>query len=103
MFVSIVSVFYLTAAGSRLGQDDPYHLAIVFLTESHPGGGWWYSSQYGNQASSQVGEKEFLSNCLSDLRQLARSAVTARIFGAACGINLPGAGVVGTIAQYLAT
>ncbi|KAG8739115.1 hypothetical protein FRC10_006113 [Ceratobasidium sp. 414] len=87
---------------NQLVPDAPYHLAVVFLTESHPGGGWWYTSQSGRHAASQVSEDQFLRNCLHEIRKLARSAQTARIFGVACGVNLPGKGVLGSIHDHLA-
>ncbi|KAG9102124.1 hypothetical protein FS749_015707 [Ceratobasidium sp. UAMH 11750] len=89
------------AIHDELNPEVPYHLAVVFLTESHPGGGWWHTSQYGRLAASQVSEAQFLRNCLHEIRKLARDAQTARIFGVACGVNLPGKGVLNAIHNHL--
>ncbi|KAG9090584.1 hypothetical protein FRC06_000974, partial [Ceratobasidium sp. 370] len=55
----------------QLVPGTPYHLAVVFLTEGSPGGGWWYASRHGKQTPSQVDEKQFLAHCLSNLRSTA--------------------------------
>ncbi|KAG9085388.1 hypothetical protein FRC06_003634, partial [Ceratobasidium sp. 370] len=86
---------------NQLAADIDYHLAIVFVTESHPGGGWWQSSKYGSLKQSQGQEDWFLQQCLYQVRRLARKALTSRLFGAVCGMNLPGEGVVNNIQNCL--
>ncbi|CAE6540613.1 unnamed protein product [Rhizoctonia solani] len=85
----------------QLSREDPYHLAVIFVTESNPGGGWWYRSGTDKDAKIQVSEKALLDQCLYELRHLAQSAVTARVYGVACGMNLPGEGVIKAIHDYL--
>jgi hypothetical protein len=74
---------------------------VVFLTESHPGGGWWLASHTDPTKTYQVSEEDFLGECLSELRPLAERAVSARVFGICCGLNLPGNGVIKTIHDYI--
>ncbi|QRW09579.1 hypothetical protein RhiLY_08578 [Ceratobasidium sp. AG-Ba] len=74
----------------QLGPDVPYHLAVIFVTESNPGGGWWHTSEHGSQKKSQVDEDAFLDQCRYQVRHLSARALTSRIFGAACGMNLQG-------------
>ncbi|EUC54677.1 hypothetical protein RSOL_065070, partial [Rhizoctonia solani AG-3 Rhs1AP] len=90
-----------TEIHEQLSRDDPYHLAVVFLTESHPGGGWWYTSERDRGGKFQVPEQALLDQCLDDLRPLAESAITARVYGVTCGVNLPGEGVIKAIHDYL--
>ncbi|CAE6494132.1 unnamed protein product [Rhizoctonia solani] len=85
----------------QLSRDDPYHLAVIFITESQPGGGWWYTSEKDRRGKVQISEQTLLESCLGDLRPLAESAITARVFGVACGMNLPGEGVIKEIHDYL--
>jgi hypothetical protein len=82
----------------RLAADAEYHLVVVFVTESQPGGGWW--SRSGVHAS-QSNEGDFLRFIGNQVRHLAREALTIRYFGAVCGWNLPGQGVIDTIQASL--
>ncbi|KAG8722671.1 hypothetical protein FRC08_014416 [Ceratobasidium sp. 394] len=86
---------------AELPRDAPYHLAVVFLTESDPRGGWWHTSAYGSQRDSTVSEKQFLESCLHNLRHIARNAVTARLFGLSCGFNLHAPKTWPRIQRYL--
>jgi hypothetical protein len=78
-----------------------YHLAVVFVTESQPGGGWWWASRYGNQPKSQVSERDLLVECRHQVRRLERKALSFRMFGVACGTNLLGRGVVDKLQNQL--
>ncbi|KAG9122098.1 hypothetical protein FRC07_001665 [Ceratobasidium sp. 392] len=78
-----------------------YHLAIVFVTESHPGGGWWQTSNHGSLKQSQGSEDDVLKRCLYQVRRLNRGALTSRLSVSACGMNLPGRGAVGKIQRHL--
>jgi hypothetical protein len=62
-------------------MDSPYHVVFMFLTESNPGGGWWWNS------SQQTSEYNWLG-MIDSYSKIATSALTARIFGICCGINL---------------
>ncbi|KAG8739121.1 hypothetical protein FRC10_006119 [Ceratobasidium sp. 414] len=73
---------------AELPRDAPYHLAVIFMTEGDPLGGWWHTSAHGSQRDSSVSEDQFLGSCLHNLRHLARNAATARVFGLSCGFNL---------------
>ncbi|GAB1523775.1 hypothetical protein RhiTH_006925 [Rhizoctonia solani] len=85
----------------EIDANRPFHLAIVFLTEGDPQGGWWHTSQHGNQKSSSVAEDQFLETCLYTLRKIARRALTARVFGVSCGFNLQTKGSLNRIKEYL--
>jgi hypothetical protein len=87
-------VLELTQSLCRLAADADYHLAVVFVTESQPGGGWWARS---GLHASQSDEGEFLRFLGNQVRHLAREALTVRYFGVVCGWNLPGQGVIDTI------
>ncbi|KAG8713770.1 hypothetical protein FRC11_011061, partial [Ceratobasidium sp. 423] len=85
----------------EIARGAPYHVAIVFLTEGDPQGGWWHTSQFGNQRNTQVSEDEFLGTCLHSMRRMARGAVTARVFGVSCGFNLQAKGSMEAIVTHL--
>ncbi|KDN36754.1 hypothetical protein RSAG8_10618, partial [Rhizoctonia solani AG-8 WAC10335] len=85
----------------EIPRNVPYHLAVIFLTEGDPQGGWWHTSAYGNMKDSQVSEQDFLSTCLHNLRKMACKAETARVFGVACGFNLRVNGSMQAILEYL--
>ncbi|KAG8736718.1 hypothetical protein FRC10_009027 [Ceratobasidium sp. 414] len=86
------------ALREQLAPDAQFHLAIVFATESNPGGGWWFQS---GPSASQSDERDFLRYLGNQVRTLAREALTVRYFGAVCGSNLPGQDVVDTIQKAL--
>ncbi|EUC59160.1 hypothetical protein RSOL_299120, partial [Rhizoctonia solani AG-3 Rhs1AP] len=90
-----------TEIHEQLSRNDPYHLAVVIMTESHPGGGWWHTSDKDRGGKGQVSEKALLGECLDDLRPLAERAITARVYMVSCGVNLPGKGIVKDIHDYL--
>lgn len=83
---------------SRLPTGSRFHLAVIFVTESNPGGGWWARSGH---SALQVEEKEHLKWIGNQLRQLAAEAATVRYFGVACGSNLRGQGIVNNICEGL--
>jgi hypothetical protein len=85
----------------RLPRGVPYHLVVIFITEGDPGGGWWHTSMHGNQQDSSVREDQFLQSCLHSLHRFASQAVTARVFGVACGFNLRVDGSLALIKNYL--
>ncbi|KAG8715071.1 hypothetical protein FRC08_011023 [Ceratobasidium sp. 394] len=85
----------------QLAEGIQYHLAVVFVTESNPGGGWWQKAKYGSLKPSQAEEGSFLARCMYQVRRLARGALTSRLFGVVCGMNLPGEGVVNSIQNCL--
>ncbi|KAG8734409.1 hypothetical protein FRC11_014255 [Ceratobasidium sp. 423] len=85
----------------EIPRTSPYHLAVIFLTEGDPQGGWWHTINYGSQKDTQVSEEDFLGTCLSNLKRMARGAMTARVFGVACGFNLRVKGVIGAIVEFL--
>ncbi|EUC54397.1 hypothetical protein RSOL_045870, partial [Rhizoctonia solani AG-3 Rhs1AP] len=65
-----------------LDLDYPYHLVFIFMTESNPGGGWWIDNE------AQTDEAAWLSGLVGLYTDIAKKAVTARIFGLCCGLNL---------------
>ncbi|QRW09537.1 ATPase [Ceratobasidium sp. AG-Ba] len=83
---------------SQLIPNAPYHLAVVFLTESNPGGGWFAAS---GKSAFQTEESQLLRKMANDSHILAQGASTVRMFGASCGVNLPGAGVVDSIRSHM--
>ncbi|CEL53175.1 hypothetical protein RSOLAG1IB_11307 [Rhizoctonia solani AG-1 IB] len=85
----------------EISRDVPFHLAVIFMTESDPRGGWWHTSTYGNMKSSTVSEIDFLATCLDNLAEVARSAATARVFGISCGYNLRAEDTIKDILSYL--
>ncbi|KAG8682301.1 hypothetical protein FRC09_016865 [Ceratobasidium sp. 395] len=87
----------------ELPRDAPYHLAVVFLTEGDPRGGWWHTSLHRNQPDGRLHEDEFLQSCLQNLRGFARKAATARLFGIACGLNLAVPLAMQRAKEYLST
>jgi hypothetical protein len=78
-----------------ISLDHPYHLIYIFLTESNPEGGWWF------EANKQTGEGDWLKGMLEKYNKIADRAISSRIFGMCCGINLYNGGVVEEIAQTL--
>ncbi|KAG9095519.1 hypothetical protein FRC06_009710 [Ceratobasidium sp. 370] len=76
---------------------EPYHLAVVFLTEGNPGGGWWTKTDLDEGGSAQVDESQFLRYHLKPLTSLAHHAVSARIFVSSCALNLFDDKSLGTI------
>ncbi|CAE7230822.1 unnamed protein product [Rhizoctonia solani] len=79
----------------------PYHLAILFITESDPRGGWWVSSDDDRGGAYRVDEKTFIHFHTQNLLRLATDALTARIFPISCGMNLFNEDVVGVIFHML--
>ncbi|KAG9095658.1 hypothetical protein FRC06_009564 [Ceratobasidium sp. 370] len=73
--------------------DSPYHLVHVLLTESNPGGGWWFDN------NAQNDEGDVLRALLKPYDTIAEKALSARLFPIACGLNLAGAGVIGRIRE----
>ncbi|KDN47378.1 hypothetical protein RSAG8_03518, partial [Rhizoctonia solani AG-8 WAC10335] len=60
----------------------PYHLVFIFMTESDISGGWWTKPR---ESSS---EADWLTLLLVKYKSIAQGALTARIFGLCCGLNL---------------
>ncbi|KAG8795542.1 hypothetical protein FRC12_012981 [Ceratobasidium sp. 428] len=87
----------------ELPRDAPYHLAVVFLTEGDPRGGWWHTSLHRNQPDGRFREQDFLKSCLQNLGDFAGKAATARVFGIACGLNLAIPGAISGAKDYLST
>ncbi|KAF8597010.1 hypothetical protein BDV93DRAFT_513685 [Ceratobasidium sp. AG-I] len=85
----------------ELRPEAPYHLAVVFFTEGTPGGGWWYSADKDPEGPFQATENSFLKYCLKPLKRLATDAVTSRVFGVACGMNLAASPVAASIHKGL--
>jgi hypothetical protein len=88
---AFMRILQLTARSFRLADGAEYHLVVVFVTESHPGGGWWSKSGAHASQSDEGGFLKFIGN---QVRRLAREAISVRYFGTVCGWNLPGRGVV---------
>ncbi|KAG8732398.1 hypothetical protein FRC10_000947, partial [Ceratobasidium sp. 414] len=91
-----------------LSSEFQYHLAFLFLTESNPGGGWWFQGTSGQplhngegHAPGQAAEGHWLQAVLQPYNNISARAVSARIFGLCCGINLSSPGVVQDIAGGL--
>ncbi|KAG9077797.1 hypothetical protein FRC06_008711, partial [Ceratobasidium sp. 370] len=76
-------------------SEDPYHLAFVFLTESNVAGGWWWDDD------AQCSESEWITGILNKYSGIADKALSARVFGLCCGINLSVPGTVQSIADSL--
>jgi hypothetical protein len=74
---------------------------MIFVTESHPGGSWWWVSKHGNQESYSVSEDQFLERCRFQIRHLMKEALTTRVFGVACGMNLYGPNTIELIRKTL--
>lgn len=74
-------------------SEGPYHLVYMFLTESNPCGGWWFSTD------AQESEGEWLKAMLCEYEGIATKALSARIFGICCGVNLMGAGVMSDLVE----
>ncbi|KAG8714820.1 hypothetical protein FRC08_011409 [Ceratobasidium sp. 394] len=77
-----------TALKDELLPREPYHLAVVFLTESDPEGGWWTRTDLDKEGKAQVNEKQFLRYHLKPLTSLAMNATSARIIMSSCALNL---------------
>ncbi|KAG9082862.1 hypothetical protein FS749_006510, partial [Ceratobasidium sp. UAMH 11750] len=91
-----------------LSSEYQYHLAFVFLTESSPGGGWWFQGPENQGSASnelpqgaQASEAVWLRTMLNGYDDIVERAVSARIFGLCCGVNLTAPGVVLDIATCL--
>ncbi|KAG9101960.1 hypothetical protein FS749_001009 [Ceratobasidium sp. UAMH 11750] len=92
-----------------LSSEFKYHLAFLFLTESSPNGGWWFEDASMAHPSvrdqpaepHQDSEGRWLSLILKPYTDIAKRAVSARVFGLCCGINLTAPGVVQDIAGCL--
>lgn len=76
-------------------------MAVVFFTEGNDGGGWWWSTAADPDQAQQTSESQFLAQMLSPLNVLIRPAVSARVFGVSCGINLRESDSVKDIFQYM--
>ncbi|KAG9125774.1 hypothetical protein FRC07_006276 [Ceratobasidium sp. 392] len=88
----------------QLADDSEFQLIVVFVTESHPGGGWWSRSSGGPDGKGeQADEGQMLQFFSNNVRFLARKALSVRYFGVACGWNLPGSGVIEAIRSHLAS
>ncbi|KAG9093505.1 hypothetical protein FS749_014267 [Ceratobasidium sp. UAMH 11750] len=85
------------ALKAELLAKQPYHLAVVFLTEGNPDGGWWTKTDLEEGGSAQTDEKQFLRYHLKPLTSLARHAASARIFVSSCALNLFAYQTLGTI------
>ncbi|KAG9128203.1 hypothetical protein FRC07_003134, partial [Ceratobasidium sp. 392] len=72
----------------------PYNLVYVFVTEGNEGGGWSFSE-------SQASEAQFIHQSLYLYDDIAKKALSARIFGISCGINLLATGVIKEIGTAL--
>ncbi|KAG8724031.1 hypothetical protein FRC09_000706 [Ceratobasidium sp. 395] len=83
---------------AQLIEGAHFHLAVVFVTESNPGGGWFTKS---GKASVQVGEANFLGWMNNQVRGLSARALSVRYFGICCGWNLQGEGVMSEIEAAL--
>ncbi|KAG8716465.1 hypothetical protein FRC08_009472 [Ceratobasidium sp. 394] len=81
----------------------PFHVVVVFLTESDPRGGWWVSPQRDGKAAQRASEKGFLEFHLDSLTKLARSARSARLFIISCGMNMFNEKTVGSIFHAINT
>ncbi|CUA74691.1 hypothetical protein RSOLAG22IIIB_05658 [Rhizoctonia solani] len=79
----------------------PYHLALLFMTESDPRGGWWVTSADDRSGAYRVDEKTFIYFHTDNLLGLANDALTARIFVISCGMNLLNEDVTGIIFHML--
>jgi hypothetical protein len=90
-------VFDLPHGKDRLLPKAPYHLVIIFLTESDPRGGWWVMSDDERLGAFRVDEKTFIDYHTENLMLLATDALTARIFPICCGLNLLNEDTVGSI------
>ncbi|QRW26666.1 hypothetical protein RhiXN_01261 [Rhizoctonia solani] len=77
-----------TSIHRQLVFDGPYHLAIVFLTEASPDGGWWISLEDSKGGAGLAPEKVFLRYHIKALTKLANNARSARLFMLSCGTNL---------------
>ncbi|KAG8719759.1 hypothetical protein FRC09_010664 [Ceratobasidium sp. 395] len=75
----------------------PYHLAVLFFTESDPRGGWWISSAKGTDLGGRCNEDKFISYHTTNLIPLAQDALTARLFPVTCGMNMFNEKTVGRI------
>ncbi|KAG8688544.1 hypothetical protein FRC11_005238 [Ceratobasidium sp. 423] len=83
-----VDVEEVTSIHSQLVLEGPYHLALVFMTEGDPRGGWWITSQKSKGGAGQTNEKKFLRYHTKELTKLATDAATSRIFILSCSTNM---------------
>ena len=84
--------------GAFGSSDGAYHLVFTFLTESNPTGGWWFeSSLQEGEPGLQTTESEWLDQTLHWYNEIAEKAISARVFGICCGINLAASHVVDDI------
>ncbi|KAG9100873.1 hypothetical protein FRC06_003592 [Ceratobasidium sp. 370] len=75
----------------------PYHLVVLFLTESDPRGGWWVASETDPEGPRRANEGEFIVHHTRNLEGLAKDALTARLFAISCGLNMFNEDVLGDI------
>ncbi|KAG9088754.1 hypothetical protein FRC06_001862 [Ceratobasidium sp. 370] len=87
-----------TVLREQLAPNAEFHLALVFVTESNPSGGWWSRSVSSN---GQAAEGQFLKFLNNQVHCLACQALSVWYFGVACGWNLPGQGMVDDIQKML--
>lgn len=65
-----------------------YHIAIIFMTESNPRGGWWFSTDKDRGGLGRTDERKFLCFHIKVLTGLAKDAVTMQMFMLTCAVNL---------------
>ncbi|QRW17493.1 hypothetical protein RhiXN_02415 [Rhizoctonia solani] len=65
------------------------------MTESAPGGGWWI------EEGAQSNEAAWIKGMINHHDCMAEKAVTSRIFGLCCGLNLTEEGTIPDILQSL--
>lgn len=76
-------------------------MAVVFFSEGNDGGGWWWSTDADETKAQSTSERQLLDEKLSPLEVLIQSAVSARVFGIACRMNLRHPGSVKKVFRYL--
>ncbi|KAG8725123.1 hypothetical protein FRC09_008135 [Ceratobasidium sp. 395] len=98
-----------------------YHLAVIFMTESDPEGGWWFDSapdsvpgseakpakakvssgrqwpELSSTTGAQDDERAFLELLVGAYAKPSENALSSRIFGICCGLNLLVPGVLDKI------
>ncbi|KAG8774396.1 hypothetical protein FRC12_001992 [Ceratobasidium sp. 428] len=79
---------YALRIRDELLSKSPYHLAVLFFTESDPRGGWWIESAEGEGTGGRATEQKFIKYHTNNLMPLASEAATARIFAVTCGMNM---------------
>ena len=87
--------------GARSKSDGPYHLAVVFMTEADPRGGWWISSEKSRGGSGRAKEDKFIRYHTKELTELAKGAMTSRMFMLSCATNLFNPASLGVIHDTL--